>query len=158
MFLEEKTPPAPEASNTERAESHDRPSAPAHKRVVSRWRKPICLGFAGVFFVIAGLGAVLPGLPVTPFLLLTSYFLVRSSPRLNAVLLRSRVFGPILADWQLRGGVRRHVKYKSITAVVAAVALTIYLTGASPALTLTVASLAAVGIIVILRLPDAKDP
>ena len=158
MFTEEKTAPAPDAANTQRADSDDRPSVPAHKRVVSRWGKRVCLGLAALFFVIAGLGAVLPGLPVTPFLLLTSYFLMRSSPRLNAALLRSRVFGPILADWQLRGGVRRHVKYKSITAVVAAVALTIYLTGASPALTLTVASLAAVGIIVILRLPDAKDP
>ena len=118
----------------------------------------VYLGFAGVFFALAVLGILLPGIPATPFLLLTSFFLIRSSPRLNAVLLRSRVFGPILVDWQVHGGVRRHVRLKSIAAVVLTVSLTIYLSGYSPMLTLAVVSLAVVGVVVILRLPAAREP
>lgn len=110
---------------------------------------------AGVFFVLGVAGALLPILPATPFLLLTSYFLVRISPRLNARLLRSRFFGPILTDWQVNGGVRPDVKAKAIVIVLMAVAGTVYLTGASWIPTLVVSALAGVGILVILSLPRA---
>ena len=80
---------------------------------------------AAAFFAVGVLGVFLPVLPATPFLLLTSYFLVRSSPRLNAALLRSRFFGPILKDWQVHGGVRRDVKIQAIVIVVIAVAASI---------------------------------
>lgn len=118
-------------------------------------RRILFFVLAGLFFILGVAGAILPVLPATPFLLLTSYFLIRTSPRLNAMLLRSRFFGPILTDWQVNGGVRRDVKVKAIVIVLVAVALTIFLTSDSliPALIVTV--LAAVGIGVILFLPTA---
>jgi uncharacterized membrane protein YbaN (DUF454 family) len=111
---------------------------------------------AGFFFVLGVAGALLPILPATPFLLLTSYFLVRTSPRLNAMLLRSRFFGPILTDWQVHGGVRPDIKAKAVVVVLLAVGLTIYLTGRSLIPTLVVIVLAAIGIGVILFLPKAR--
>ena len=126
-------------------------------RVTATLRKVALLCLAALSFAIGVLGVVLPGLPATPFLLLTSFFLLRSSPRLNALLLRSRLFGPILTDWQKRGGVRPHVKCKSIIAVVILVSITIFFTGYSPATTLATLSLAIVGIAVIVRLPAARD-
>lgn len=124
----------------------------------SRLRRGVFLSCAGFFFVLGALGAFLPGLPATPFLLLTSYFLVRTSPRLNERLLRSRMFGPILVDWQVHGGVRRDVKLKAIAFVAVAVALTIWLTGAALYTSLAVVALAFVGIGVILWLPRARSP
>lgn len=123
----------------------------------STLRKAIYLTLAALFFLLGALGIILPGLPTTPFLLLTSFFLVRSSPRLNAALLRSKVFGSILTDWQVHGGVRKDVRVKSIVAVLIMVAATIYLSGYSPWATLGVLSLALVGITVILRLPSARE-
>jgi uncharacterized membrane protein YbaN (DUF454 family) len=70
---------------------------------------------AALFFVLAAVGVFIPGLPTTQFLLLTSYFLVRSSPRLNARLQRSRFFGTILMDWHVHGGIRRDVKEKAVS-------------------------------------------
>lgn len=122
------------------------------------WRRLMFLALAAVFFGLGLLGVLLPGIPATPFLLLTSYFLVRSSPRLNARLLRSRVFGPILVDWQVHGGVQMHVRYKAIAAVVIAVTASISIFGYSRFATLTVASLATIGVIVILTLPTARNP
>lgn len=117
-------------------------------------RKVLYLSAAGFFFVLGVLGVVLPGLPATPLLLLTSYFLVRSSPGLNAALLRSKVFGPILQDWQEKGGVARHIKYQAIGAVVIAVAVSLYFTADSLWFAAAVAIVAAIGVFVVIRLPE----
>jgi len=62
---------------------------------------------AEVFFLLA----------LAPFLLLASFFLARSSPRLNDALLKSKYLGPILEDWQKRGGIRSDVKVQAIMLV-----------------------------------------
>ena len=114
------------------------------------------LTFAGIFFVLGFLGALLPGLPATPFLLLTSFFLLRASPKLNAKLRRTRMFGPILTDWEDLGGVRTHVKWKAIILVVISVSLTIYFGMEIAWLRWLVAGLALIGVLVICRLPSPK--
>jgi len=119
-------------------------------------RRVIFLLLAGCFFVLGALGAVLPVLPTTPFLLLTSYCLVRSSPRLNAALLRSRFFGPILTDWQQHGGVRWDVKARAVSAVLIAVGVSIYLSESSFWSTIAILASAAVGMVVICCLPRIK--
>jgi uncharacterized membrane protein YbaN (DUF454 family) len=119
-------------------------------------RRILLLFVAGVFFLLGIIGAVLPGLPATPFLLLTSYILVRSSPRLNAALLRSRFLGPILRDWQVHGGVRKDVKVKAVLMVTISVAVTSIVFGYTFLTTLGLLACAAIGIAVILRLPSPK--
>ena len=128
------------------------PAAP-----VRGWRRMAYLAAGVVFFVLGALGAILPILPATPFLLLTSVFLLKASPRLNALLLRSRLFGPILTDWQVHGGVRRDAKVKAVVAVSLAVALTVILSGYSLLPTVVVCVLATVGVVVIWRLPAARE-
>jgi uncharacterized protein len=65
----------------------------------------------GLFFVgMSYLGAVLPGLPTTPWVLLASYCFGRSSPRLQRWLLRSPFFGKLITDWQAHQGIRPRVK------------------------------------------------
>lgn len=115
--------------------------------------RALFLTVGGFFFALAVLGAALPGLPTTPFLLLTSFFLVRSSPRLHRALLRSRFFGPILRDWQEHRGVRRDVKLQAIVAIVLAVGATWIFGSLAPWLLGAVLALAGVGVLVILRLP-----
>ncbi|MCR9202358.1 MAG: YbaN family protein, partial [Planctomycetaceae bacterium] len=109
------------------------------------------------FFVLGALGLLLPGLPTTPFLLLTSYFLVRISPQLNQKLLRSRFVGGILTDWQVKRGVRSSVKVRAVSVVVLAVSATVYFTRDRPLPACVTVLLAAVGITVILRLPGIDE-
>lgn len=127
----------------------------AAESVARGWRRILFLGVALLFFLLGAAGAILPGLPATPFLVVTAYFLVRSSPRLHEALLRSRVFGPILVDWHVHGGVRTDIRVKSIVAVTITVALTIALSGYALWPSAAVILLAVVGITVILRLPTA---
>lgn len=56
------------------------------------------LGF--VFVGLGALGVFLPLLPTTPFLLLAAGCFARSSEKWHAWLLDSRLFGPLLRDWE----------------------------------------------------------
>jgi uncharacterized membrane protein YbaN (DUF454 family) len=73
------------------------------------------------------------------------------------VLLRSKLVGPILHDWQVNGGVRRDIKLKAIGFVVVALAISQLLSVQSITSRLAVTGLALVGIVVITYLPSAKD-
>ena len=119
-------------------------------------RRIVYIVLAGLFFVLAVAGALLPGLPTTPFLLLTSYFLARSSPTWNRLLLRSRFFGRILHDWQEHRGVRRSVKVRAVAAVVLLVGVSCWLSWSSPILVGTILAGAGVGIGVVVCLPAVK--
>ena len=110
-----------------------------------------------MFFGLAVLGVILPVLPTTPFLLLASYFFVRSSPKLNEAMLRSKWFGPLLYDWQIRGGVKQSVKVKAIVVIVVAVALTIYFSNYNYVLTYVVIFLVIIGLYVIYKVPTVED-
>jgi len=72
----------------------------------------IVLGIVCV--LLAALGVLLPGLPATPFLLLASFIFARSSKRMHDWLINNKVFGPILADFIDRKGIRLHIKIFSI--------------------------------------------
>jgi len=113
----------------------------------------------GLFFVgLAAAGVLLPVLPTTPFLILASACFVRSSPRLNAWLLRSRLFGPMLRQWQEHRRVQRRVKYAAAGVLLLAVSLSAWIGQLSwPWMTLLVA-LALIGLVVVLRLPEMPDP
>jgi len=56
------------------------------------------LGFLALFLGI--LGALLPVLPTTPFVLLGAACFARSSERFHGWLLGHRIAGPIIRDWQ----------------------------------------------------------
>ncbi|MCA9118131.1 MAG: YbaN family protein [Planctomycetaceae bacterium] len=122
------------------------------------WRRAVCLLLAGFFFSLGALGVILPGLPTTPFLLLTSYFLARSSPRWHAALLRSRWFGPVLRDWQEQGGVRPGVKLWATGVVVLAVSAMLVFSSFPLPARAGAALLAGVGLVVVWRLPKASNP
>ena len=108
----------------------------------------------GLFFVaLAGLGAVLPILPTTPFLLVASACFLRSSPALNQRLLRSRLFGPLLRDWQRHRGVRLHVKITAVVLLVAVASVSVIFGGLPPLLLILFISLVLIGLFVVLRLP-----
>jgi uncharacterized membrane protein YbaN (DUF454 family) len=119
--------------------------------------RPFYLSLAAVFFLLAALGAVLPVLPTTPFLLLTSWCLVRSSPGLNDRLKRSALFGPLLRDWEEHHGVRLHVKVSALCIIATAVTASIAFGNLGRTLTVVLLVLAGAGVVVILRLRTIRD-
>ena len=79
-------------------------------------------GFIKALYIIIGcvsvalgiIGIFVPGLPTTPFLLLSSWLFYKSSKRLHDALHSSRWLGPYLRRFQDKKGVDRLTKFISI--------------------------------------------
>jgi uncharacterized membrane protein YbaN (DUF454 family) len=66
---------------------------------------------AGVTAILLGiLGAVLPILPTTPFIILAAYCFARSSERFHKKLLANRIAGSIIREWCLYHSIPRRAK------------------------------------------------
>ncbi|MBX7104302.1 MAG: YbaN family protein [Gemmataceae bacterium] len=102
-------------------------------------------------------GALLPVMPTTPFLLVASFFFARSSPRLNRWLLHSPFFGPFLRDWDKHRGVRMRVKVVAVAAMSAAVAASIVWGNLTWPLLGLLLLAAMVGLAVVYKLPVIRD-
>jgi uncharacterized membrane protein YbaN (DUF454 family) len=124
---------------------------------IRRGAKSLNLALAGLAFVLAVLGVFLPLLPATPFLIVTSWFLVRSSPKLNERLLRSSLFGPFLRDWNRHHGVRLHVKVTAIATMALVAGASLIFGNLTPIGIAALLVLVAIGLVVILRLKLIRD-
>lgn len=93
----------------------------------ARW----CLLVLGLLFMALGtVGAFLPVLPTTPFLLLALACFQRSSPTFYRRLLRNRLFGSYVTQWEHDRTVPREAKRKAYGLVAVTFALSIALVDA----------------------------
>ena len=115
------------------------------------------LALAGGAFVMTLGALVVPGLPTVPFLLATSYYLARSSPRLDAILRRTAFFGPILAEWQQYHGLSRLSKGKLMGLTVAIVVVTVTLATLAPVALFVMLVFMSAGIIGFYRMPALPE-
>ena len=88
--------------------------------------KKFLLTLFGLLFVALGIvGAVLPILPTTPFLLLALACFANSSPRFHQMLLNNRYFGAILQQWETSRSITRRTKLKAMLMIVFTFAVSI---------------------------------
>ena len=91
-----------------------------------RYIKKYLLFFFGLLFVVLGvIGAILPILPTTPFLLLALACFANSSPRFHQMLLHNRWFGKALQQWEDDRSISRTSKVKAMVLIVITFALSI---------------------------------
>ncbi len=88
--------------------------------------KKYVLIFLGIMFVILGvIGAILPILPTTPFLLLALACFANSSPKFHKILLNNRWFGADLQQWEENRSIARSSKIKAMVLIVVTFAVSI---------------------------------
>ena len=84
--------------------------------------KPLYFALAWLFFALGALGAILPGLPTVPFMLLALWAFSRSSQRFHDWLYTHRIFGPPLQDWKQYRVIPLRAKIFSLTSMVLSMA------------------------------------
>jgi uncharacterized membrane protein YbaN (DUF454 family) len=72
----------------------------------------ICLGT--ISLCIGALGVFIPGLPTTPFLLLTAALYVRSSDRLYQTLITNKYLGSYILKFRSENGMKKGLKLYSV--------------------------------------------
>ena len=77
------------------------------------------------------LGAFIPGLPTTVFVLIAAWAAARGSERLHARLLAHPVFGPAIRDWHAHGAVSRRAKWLASWAMLGCAGLLVLVMHAS---------------------------
>jgi uncharacterized membrane protein YbaN (DUF454 family) len=120
-------------------------------------RRVVYVALGLLFVGLAAVGVATPVLPTTPFLLLAGWFFARSSARLHAWLLRSRLFGGMIRDWQKHRGVRPRVKVVALILIPLVVFTSAYFGGLPWYLVVMLIVLATVGAVVVIRLPVVRD-
>lgn len=84
------------------------PKTRAHQHVV----RAVWFSIGVIMIVLAVVGAVLPIMPTTVFVIMAAFAFGKSSPAIEAYLLNHRYFGPIIQDWRKYGAIAP--KYKAI--------------------------------------------
>lgn len=77
------------------------------KRPIVRW---LYVAGGSLSLALGILGILLPGLPTTPFLLLTAYCYARGSTRFYLWLMNNRFFGQYIRAWRNNEGIPLAVK------------------------------------------------
>jgi len=114
---------------------------------------------AGTFFLLLGIiGIFIPGLPTTPFLLLTAGFYVRSSDRLYQRLISNRYVGSYITSWQVNRKLPGKTKVVSIALMWTMVLVSVFFFMDSTLLRIMVLSVAVVGTLVMgILIPTMKN-
>nr|WP_246637965.1 YbaN family protein [Nitratireductor kimnyeongensis] len=104
---------------------------------------------------LAFIGAFLPIMPTTIFLILAAWFFARSSPTLERRLLQHPRFGPVLRDWRDRGVVPRRAKILAAVGMALGLGLCIFFYKPSMTIALTLAAAMAAVAVWIASRPEA---
>ena len=110
-----------------------------------------------LFVIIGGIGAVVPGLPTTLFLILAAACYIRSSQKLYDWLITNKTFGPYLKDYREGKGMPRNAKILAISMIILFAGYAVFFAIEEMAIRIAVGIFGVIGICYILfRVPASK--
>lgn len=145
----------PAITETQRtAGSHTTPMEPFPTPQVheSRLVRTLLYAVGVLALLLAVLGAILPGLPTTPFVIAAAACFVRASPRAHAWLQRTKLFGPLLQDWERHHAISRRVRRVALGMMAFSGAVSIAFLHQRPGLQLAVLAGVTIGCLTLLRI------
>ncbi len=134
-------------------DGHSTAPAPSRGQIVRGAYGVLAVGSLGMAWV----GLVTPGIPIVPFVLLSSFCAIRSSPALHARIKRSKVFGRMLLDWEQHRAISRRVKRFAIFSTLVVTTMTMIVVSGNPLLLALSAVFGVMGLTIVLLFPTV-DP
>ncbi len=117
-------------------------------------KRPLFFIGGCIFLTLGVIGAVLPLLPTTPFVLLSAFCFANSSPRFHTWLHRHPYFGKIIKNWQENRSIPAKAKYLALGMMTVSLGMIYYHLGdKSIGFVIFATVLCLIGIIVMWRLP-----
>lgn len=117
----------------------------SNRRTLSLPVRWLLMAFAALCVLLGMIGAVVPGMPTTVFILMAAWAAMRSSPRFHAWLYAHTMFGPMLRNWDEGGRVARRVKWMATASMAVSSGVMVYFSARRPWLAgLALASMACV--------------
>jgi uncharacterized membrane protein YbaN (DUF454 family) len=109
----------------------------------------------GWFFIVLGvIGAILPLVPTTPFLIVALALFSKSSPRFHQMLLNNVWFGPTLKQWEDKKTLSRKTKYKAFFLIIITFSMSVAFFNNKPQLQLVLVSIAIILLIFISQIKE----
>jgi len=115
------------------------------------------IGLGWLFVILGAIGAVLPLLPTTPFLILALACFGKSSPRFHKMLLDNKWFGPPLAQWEQSKTIRRNIKRRVIVLIIATFGISIWILSGRIELQLMLVSFCLILLTFVWRLKESES-
>jgi len=113
------------------------------------------------FFGLGAVGAVVPGLPTTPFMLLALWAFSKSSQRFHDWLYAHRVFGPPLQQWRSHRVIPARAKLLAVATMAVSLVYLAIFTDVNVWIKASIALLMLYGAVFILskpsRVPEQQD-
>lgn len=122
--------------------------------VRARRGRSLYFALGWLFFCLGALGALLPVLPTTPFMLLALWGFARSSTRFHGWLYNHRLFGPRLQSWHLHRVIPPVVRVGAYVSMLASLSFTAFVAGLHWAIVGATAILMLIGVVYIARCPS----
>lgn len=111
----------------------------------------------GWFFVILGaIGAILPIMPTTVFLIIALAIFSKSSPRFHKMLINNKLFGSGLRQWDESKTISRESKYKATIVIVLSFSVSIGILYQRVGLQLMLASFAVILLLIVWSIKESR--
>ena len=119
-------------------------------------KKTLLLLVGWLALVLGLIGAILPGLPTTPFVLLAAACFANASPRLHRRLLEHRWLGPMVRDWEKHHSLPLRVKCFAIGSMLVMVGISVWQFSNHPWLQAITLISGILGALVVWRIPQRR--
>jgi len=124
------------------------------KNLLARW---LWVALGCLFVGLGAIGAVVPGMPTTVFLVLAAACFIRSSQRLYDWLISNKTFGPYLKDYREGKGIPLRAKVVALSMIVIFVSFAVFVAIEATPIKILVGLIGLIGFLfVFFKVPAAK--
>lgn len=121
------------------------------------FKQKLMIALGWVFVALGAIGAVLPLMPTTVFLIVALWIFSKSSVRFHKMLLKNKWFGSGLRQWEESKTISKESKRKAAVIIVISFGLSIAVLYGRTGLQIMLVSLAAILLLIIWLIKESED-